>query len=70
VRLEVVAQEIRGDARGKGIDAAPKRKPWKAGIISFGAQSQPRRKPAPRIFDTVPARITRPPVSSAYSEGR
>ena len=36
----------------KGLTPPPKRKPWNAGIISLGAQSQPSRNPAPRIFDT------------------
>ena len=47
-----------------GFTPPPKRNPWKAGIISGGAHSQPSRTPAPRIFDSVPARTTRPVVSS------
>ena len=47
----------------------PKTKACSTGTISFGAQSQPSRTPAPRILDSVPARITRPLGSSAYSDG-
>src|SRR2546430_5348033 len=53
----------------KGLTPPPKLKPWKAGSIARGAQSQPSRTPAPRIFESVPARITRPPRSSAYTGG-
>ena len=52
-----------------GLTPPPKLKPWNAGSIAGGAQSQPSRTPAPRIFESVPARMTRPVRSSAYTGG-
>ena len=60
VLLQVVAQEVGGHARHVRVHAAAEEEAWSAGIISRGAQSQPSRTPAPRIFESVPARMVRP----------